>query len=245
MNKQLNKLSKSLGYQFKDSQLMELALTHRSCGNNNNERLEFLGDSILNFVIADALFQQFPKAKEGQMSRLRARLVKGVTLAELAREMDLGEYLRLGSGELKSGGFRRESILADAVEALIGAIYLDSGLEQCRNRILSWYQSRLQSLSLDDTQKDPKTRLQEFLQSRRAELPKYHLIKVEGEAHAQTFYIECEIAFLGQSTHGQGSSRRIAEQVSAEAGLVALGVEGVKLKKKGSGQPGIDQSGVE
>ena len=225
LNNPLKRLSRSLGYQFADDQLMELALTHRSCGNQNNERLEFLGDSILNFVIADALFQQFPKAKEGQLSRLRARLVKGVTLAELAREMDLGEYLRLGSGELKSGGFRRESILADAVEALIGAIYLDSDLEQCRVRILDWYQSRLAALSLDDTQKDPKTRLQEFLQSRRVELPKYNLIKVEGEAHAQTFYIECEIALLNEPTRGQGSSRRIAEQQSAEAGLKVLGVE--------------------
>ncbi len=225
MSNSLNRLCRALGYDFKDSQLAELALTHRSCGNRNNERLEFLGDSIVNFVIADALYQQFPGAKEGQLSRLRARLVKGVTLAELAREMDLGEYLRLGSGELKSGGFRRESILADAVEALIGAIYLDAGLDPCRERILDWYSSRLQSLSLEDTQKDPKTRLQEFLQSRRTELPRYHLIRVEGEAHSQTFYIECEVALLDQHTPGTGSSRRLAEQQAAAAALKALGVE--------------------
>lgn len=221
----LKKLARALGHQFNDGQLMEQALTHRSCGRQNNERLEFLGDSILNFVIADALYQQFPKAKEGQLSRLRARLVKGVTLAQLAREMELGDYLKLGTGELKSGGFNRDSILADVVEALIGAIYLDSNLEHCRERVLSWYQTRLQQLSLEDTQKDPKTRLQEFLQSRRVELPRYHLIKAEGEAHSQTFFIECEVALLDHCCKGQGSSRRLAEQKSAAAALKSLGVE--------------------
>ncbi|MEH6627328.1 MAG: ribonuclease III [Motiliproteus sp.] len=225
MSNPLKRLSRALGYQFQNEELMELALTHRSCGNRNNERLEFLGDSILNFVIADALYSQFPKAKEGQLSRLRARLVKGVTLSELAREMALGEYLRLGSGELKSGGFNRDSILADAVEALIGAIYLDGGEVQSRDRILAWYQSRLQSLSLEDTSKDPKTRLQEYLQSRRSELPKYQLLKVEGEAHTQTFYIECEVSLLPKATAGQGKSRRYAEQSAAESALKALGVE--------------------
>lgn len=136
-------LAKKLGYQFKDESMIELALTHRSHGKRNNERLEFLGDSILNFVIAEALYRRFPEAKEGQLSRLRAQLVKGETLAELAREMKLGDYLRLGSGELKSGGYRRDSILADSVEAIIGAIYLDSDMECCRPYILSWYQSRL------------------------------------------------------------------------------------------------------
>ena len=225
MTDPIEKLGKRLGYRFSDANLAELALTHRSCGANNNERLEFLGDSILNFVIADALFSRFPQAKEGQLSRLRARLVKGVTLAELAEEMQLKEFLRLGAGELKSGGFNRRSIQADAVEALIGAIYLDAGLEPCRERILDWYQSRLESLSLEDTQKDPKTRLQEFLQSRRSELPVYHLIKVEGEAHDQTFHIECEVALLEQRLAGQGRSRRIAEQQSAQQALVALGAE--------------------
>lgn len=224
MSDPIARLGKRLGYGFREESLVQLALTHRSCGAKNNERLEFLGDSILNFVIADALYERFPDAKEGQLSRLRARLVKGVTLAELAEEMQLKEFLRLGAGELKSGGFNRRSIQADAVEALIGAIYLDAGLEVCRERILTWYQSRLDSLSLEDTQKDPKTRLQEFLQSRRTELPVYHLIKVEGEAHDQTFYIECEVKLLDQRSQGQGRSRRIAEQQSAQAALAALGV---------------------
>ncbi|WP_421865641.1 ribonuclease III [Motiliproteus sp.] len=224
MSDPIPRLGKRLGYRFEDASLAQLALTHRSCGARNNERLEFLGDSILNFVIADDLFERFPDAKEGQLSRLRARLVKGVTLAELAEEMQLKEFLLLGAGELKSGGFNRRSIQADAVEALIGAIYLDAGLETCRERILTWYRSRLEGLSLEDTQKDPKTRLQEFLQSRRSELPVYHLIKVEGEAHDQTFHIECEVQLLSQRSQGQGRSRRIAEQQSAQAALDALGV---------------------
>lgn len=225
MSSPVSKLQRPLGYRYQDEALFELALTHRSCGSRNNERLEFLGDSILNFVIADALFRKFPDAKEGQLSRLRARLVKGVTLAEIAREMDLGEFLRLGSGELKSGGFRRDSILADAVEALIGAIYFDAGLEACRERILAWYQGRLDGLSLEDTQKDPKTRLQEWLQGRQAELPKYHLMRVEGEAHAQVFFIECEVSLLAERCAGQGRSRRIAEQQAAQAALKALETE--------------------
>ncbi|HEY5717594.1 MAG TPA: ribonuclease III [Motiliproteus sp.] len=225
MSNPIQRLGRILGHSFGDSSLAELALTHRSCGSRNNERLEFLGDSILNFVIADALFAQFPEAAEGQLSRLRARLVKGVTLAELAKEMELSEFLRLGAGELKSGGFNRKSILADALEALIGAIYLDAGMDAARARILAWFEVRLQGLTLDDTLKDPKTRLQEFLQARREELPKYHLISVEGEAHAQIFHIECEIATLSAPTPGAGKSRRVAEQNAASAALKALGAE--------------------
>lgn len=224
MTNNLRPLIKTLGYEFSEETSLELALTHRSCGSKNNERLEFLGDSLLNCMIAEALFQQFPKAKEGQLSRLRARLVKGVTLAEIAREKDLGDYLRLGGGELKSGGFNRDSILADAVEAIIGAIYLDSDFATCRERVLSWYRSRLDNLSLDDTHKDAKTRLQEFLQSRRSSLPVYNLTKVEGESHEQTFYIECEAEMLKSCTSGKGSSRRIAEQKAASAALKKLGV---------------------
>lgn len=220
----LRPLIKALGYDFVDQSFLGLALTHRSCGSKNNERLEFLGDSLLNCMIAEELFQQFPKAKEGQLSRLRARLVKGVTLAEIAREKNLGDYLRLGGGELKSGGFNRDSILADAVEAIIGAIYLDSNFETCRERVLSWYRSRLDDLSLDDTHKDAKTRLQEFLQSRGSSLPIYNLTKVEGESHEQTFYIECEADMLDSSTVGHGGSRRIAEQKAAAAALKKLGV---------------------
>ncbi|MCL6417150.1 ribonuclease III [Aestuariirhabdus sp. Z084] len=225
MKNRLEKLSRKLGYSFNDEQLALLALTHRSYASRNNERLEFLGDSIVNFTIAEALYDKFPQAKEGQLSRLRARLVKGKTLAELAREFELGDYLRLGSGELKSGGFRRESILADTVEALIGAIYLDRGMDACRDRVLDWYQSRLDSLSLDDTQKDPKTLLQELLQSRQAALPVYDVLDVEGEAHAQTFTVQCVVDLLSKKCVGIGSSRRGAEQQAARQVLRELGVD--------------------
>ncbi|MBZ9537929.1 ribonuclease III [Modicisalibacter tunisiensis] len=214
--------SRRIGHDFRDPALLELALTHRSYGGDNNERLEFLGDSIVNFVIGEALFQRFPQAREGQLSRLRARLVKGLTLAELAREFELGEQLRLGSGELKSGGFRRESILADAMEAVIGAIYLDAGMDAVKARILAWYGTRLESINLHDTQKDPKTRLQEFLQSRQSPLPRYEVVSVEGEAHAQTFTVECHVAMLDEHTLGVGSSRRHAEQQAAEQALHRL-----------------------
>src|SRR5690606_15387298 len=149
----------------------------------NNERLEFLGDAILNFVAGEALFERFPQAREGQLSRLRARLVKGETLAMLARGFGLGEYLRLGSGELKSGGYRRDSILADALEALIGAIYLDSGMDQARTRVLAWLANELETLTLVDTNKDPKTRLQEFPQSPGREPPQDAEVDVQGEPH--------------------------------------------------------------
>ncbi len=225
MSKSNRSLERRIGYNFTDEALLTLALTHRSVGANNNERLEFLGDSILNFVIAEDLYRRFPKAREGQLSRLRAQLVKGVTLAEIAKEFGLGDYLLLGSGELKSGGFRRESILADAVESIIGAIFNDTGFEASKERILFWYSSRLDSLSLQDTQKDPKTRLQEFLQSRQQALPKYDVVSVEGEAHEQTFYVECIIDMLKQKSAGSGSSRRIAEQKAARVALTALGLE--------------------
>lgn len=211
-----------LGYQFNDTSLCELALTHRSCGKRNNERLEFLGDSIVNFVIADDLYARFPTAKEGQLSRLRAQMVKGQTLAEIARELELGDFLRLGSGELKSGGFRRESILADALESLIGAIYLDSDLENVRGFILGWFETRLAALDIDEALKDSKTRLQEYLQSKRLPLPEYLLTKVEGEAHAQTFYISCKIEELAEPTYGVGNSRRQAEQEAAREALQAI-----------------------
>lgn len=225
MSPNLSRLERKLGYSFKDQGLMVLALTHRSFAGRNNERLEFLGDAILNFVAGEALFQRFPQAREGQLSRLRARLVKGETLAVLARGFELGEYLRLGSGELKSGGFRRESILADALEALIGAIYLDAGMDAARERVLDWLTGELDGLTLVDTNKDPKTRLQEFLQSRACELPRYEVVDVQGEPHCRTFMVECQVALLNEKTLGQGGSRRIAEQVAAAAALIALGVE--------------------
>ena len=225
MSQSLSRLERRLGHTFQNQELMLLALTHRSFAGRNNERLEFLGDAILNFVAGEALFERFPQAREGQLSRLRARLVKGETLAVLARGFELGEYLRLGSGELKSGGFRRESILADALEALIGAIYLDAGMDVARARVLDWLTNELDGLTLVDTNKDPKTRLQEFLQSRAVELPRYEVVDLQGEPHCRTFFVQCEIALLTDKTQGQGASRRIAEQVAAAAALVALGVE--------------------
>ena len=202
----LDELQRRLGYQFKSPERLVLALTHRSNGNQNNERLEFLGDSIVNMVIAEYLYLHVEKAREGQLSRLRARMVKGVTLAEIGREFELGKYLRLGSGELKSGGFRRQSILADAVESVIGAIYLDSDFYTCREQVLRWFDLRLKKLDLQDTQKDPKTRLQEYLQSRQYPLPRYEVISVDGEAHSQTFQVCCVLSSLDRKTSGVGSS---------------------------------------
>lgn len=227
MNSQpdLDELQRRIGYQFKQPERLLLALTHRSFGNQNNERLEFLGDSIVNMVIAEHLYQYFEKAREGQLSRLRARMVKGVTLAEIGREFKLGQYLRLGSGELKSGGFRRESILADAIESIIGAIYLDSDFYTCREQVLRWFEQRLKRLDIQDTQKDPKTRLQEYLQSRQFPLPNYDVISVDGQAHNQTFHVSCALPSLDRKTSGTGSSRRIAEQEAARNALKQLGVE--------------------
>lgn len=225
MTVSLSRLERQLGHTFKDQDLMILALTHRSFAGRNNERMEFLGDAILNFIAGEALFERFPEAREGQLSRLRSRLVKGETLAVLARGFELGEYLRLGSGELKSGGFRRESILADALEALIGAIYMDAGMEVARERVLAWLANEIAGLTLIDTNKDPKTRLQEYLQSRGLELPRYEVVDVRGEPHCRTFMVECQFNLLNEKTHGQGGSRRIAEQVAAASALIALGVE--------------------
>ncbi len=211
-----------LGCQFDNPRLFDLALTHRSYGAENNERLEFLGDSILGFVIGEALFQQFPGAREGELSRLRSLLVKGETLADIAFEFKLGECLNLGEGELKSGGFRRASILADAVEAIIGAVYLDQGIDAARSCIFRWYKERLQGLELEDNPKDPKTQLQEFLQARKAPLPEYDVIAVEGDAHAQQFTVVCRITLLNTPTEARASSRRAAEKLAAAAALKAL-----------------------
>ncbi|HHC7365328.1 TPA: ribonuclease III [Vibrio parahaemolyticus] len=222
MNSPIDKLERKLGYQFKDAGLINLALTHRSANSKHNERLEFLGDSILSFVIADDLYHRFPKVNEGDMSRMRATLVRGHTLAELGREFDLGDYLKLGPGELKSGGFRRDSILADAVEAIIGAIYLDSDIEKVRSIVLSWYNSRLEAIKPGVSQKDPKTRLQEFLQGRRKPLPVYTVTNIKGEAHNQEFTVECEVAGVNKPVIGKGTSRRKAEQAAAETALEQL-----------------------
>ncbi|HWQ95619.1 MAG TPA: ribonuclease III [Gammaproteobacteria bacterium] len=210
-----------LGYRFTDGTLLEAALTHRSAGSINNERMEFLGDAILNFIIAEEIYQRFPRAHEGELSRLRASLVKEETLAHLARDLELGQHLILGQGEQKSGGHRRASTLADALEALIGAVYLDGGFAACREMIVSLYRERLDAASPSTDLKDPKTRLQEYLQSRRLPPPLYNVLEISGEAHAQTFRMECFVQGR-ESTQGTGSSRRRAEQDAAEKMLTLL-----------------------
>ena len=218
-----NKLLTFLKYEFKSHQLLEQALTHRSADIINNERFEYLGDAILSFVIAEALFERFPQAKEGKLSRLRASLVKGVTLAEIGRELRLSEVLILGPGELKSGGFRRESILADTVEAILGAVYLDGGIEQVKNLILRLYDERLASIDIDEAIKDPKTRLQELLQSRKQPLPLYSVNEVKtSEQESPLFEASCQVGLLGKVVMAKGNSHRKAEQKSAERALTLL-----------------------
>jgi len=208
-------LSKNLGYNFNDLNLLKTALSHRSIGKNNNERLEFLGDSVIGYVIAEELYQRFGDESEGNLSRYRSLLVKGDTLASIARHFNVGQFLKLGGGELKSGGFRRASILADAMEAIIGAITLDSNIEQARVCILSWYKDRLDNIKTLDL-KDPKTRLQEALQARKFDLPQYKVISVNGKEHAQIFQVDCHIEELKLTITAEGSSRRSAEQKSAQ-----------------------------
>ena len=221
----INKLQMKLGYSFIHQDILHQALTHRSAGSKHNERLEFLGDSILNYVIANALYHRFPDIDEGGMSRMRATLVRGNTLAEIAREFFLGECLYLGPGEFKSGGFRRESILADAVEALIGGIFLDSCIQKVEQLILNWYKTRLDYIIPDDKQKDPKTRLQEYLQGLHLSLPIYLVIQICGDAHDQKFTVNCNFSGMSEQIIGIGSSRRKAEQEAAKQALIKLGLE--------------------
>ncbi len=217
MTAKLQRLLKPLGYRFKAPKLLRQALVHRSHGSPHNERLEFLGDSVLSLAISTHLFHAYPNLTEGELSRVRAHLVKESTLAEIAQSLGLGDHLLLGEGELKSGGFRRPSILADALEALFGAIYLDGGLEAARTVVETLYAGHLASLDPKHLSKDPKTQLQEYLQARRLPLPKYVLVATEGEAHAQHFKVECVIAALDLRAVGEGSSRRRAEQEAARA----------------------------
>lgn len=219
----LKRIQQRLGYEFKDPRLLEKALTHRSVGADNNERLEFLGDAILNCTIAQALYTQFPQAREGDLSRFRAALVRGDTLAEVAREFDLGPWLKLGAGELKSGGHTRSSILADSVEALIGAISLDADMAAAQDRVMAWWQSRLESMDPELVLKDPKTRLQEFQQGQGQALPRYEVTAVDGEAHNQTFTVSCTVAQLETAVVASASSRRHAEQSAARKTLRQLG----------------------
>jgi ribonuclease-3 len=215
-------LCKKLGLSFNNPALFAMALTHRSAGANNNERLEFLGDSILGFVIAQKLYELFPNAPEGVLSRLRASLVNEDSLAGLARKHQLGDYLRLGSGELKSGGFRRDSILSDALEAIMGALFIDQGIKACQQWIEQIFAEKLQSLSLDNWQKDPKTQLQELMQSRKLDLPDYVLQTMSGLAHEQTFKVKCTVSLIEESCIGVGVSRKKAEQAAAEQMLELL-----------------------
>jgi ribonuclease III len=215
-------LPQKLQYEFKQPEFLKTALTHRSKGGEHNERLEFLGDAVVNFIIAEILYQQFPKATEGELSRWRATLVNRETLAELAKEFELGKYLFLGPGELRSGGHERQSILSCAMEAIIGAVYLDGGFDAARKKILDWYAVLLQSLSSAASHKDPKTLLQENLQGRRLSLPVYKVESVTGEAHKQKFTVSCNIADLEKITLGDGTSRRRAEQNAAKKMLILL-----------------------
>lgn len=209
-----------LGHAFADPALLDRALTHRSAGAANNERLEFLGDALLNLFVAELVYERLPRADEGEMTRRRAALVNGGALAEIARGEDLGERLNLGPGELKSGGFRRDSILADAFEALLAAIYLDAGWQACRDVVRRLFAPRLDAGA--HTPKDAKTRLQELLQARNHALPVYELVATGGEEHARVFDVACRIDEFGIVTAGSGSSRRAAEQVAAERALAEL-----------------------
>ncbi|PKO56201.1 MAG: ribonuclease III [Betaproteobacteria bacterium HGW-Betaproteobacteria-21] len=222
MSVSLDRLQQQLGHVFTDPDLLQQALTHRSFGFPNNERLEFLGDSVLNCVISIALFDRFADLREGELSRVRASLVRQEALHRLALELQLGECLRLGEGELRSGGFRRPSILADALEALFAAVFLDAGFPAAKNVIESLYLPLIAEINPATPSKDPKTALQEWLQGRKIALPTYTMVQVLGEAHAQEFEVSCEVPKFSLRTVGRGSSRRAAEQQSAELALAKL-----------------------
>lgn len=210
-----NRLTAKIGYKFSNKELLNQAVTHRSAKGKHNERLEYLGDSILGFVIAEALYLQFPKHAEGDLTRMRSNIVKGVTLAKLAKAFDIGQYLVLGPGESKSGGHKRESILEDAIEAIIGAVYLDSDIDTCKQLILSWFSEHLAKIK-PDIDKDPKTRLQEYLQAKKIPLPLYEVIHIHGQAHEQTFTVTCTTEIIKNVVKTKAASRRKAEQAAAQ-----------------------------
>jgi ribonuclease III len=218
----LDHIVRHVEYSFKNIALLTQALTHRSFAANNNERLEFLGDGALNFIIANQLYQRFSKLPEGDLSRLRAQLVKESTLSEIAFSLNIGDALKLGEGELKSAGWRRPSILADALEAMIGAVYLDGGYVAAEALVLKLYEEKLSNIDPKIIDKDAKSQLQEYLQGKKMDLPDYNVVSIEGEAHAQTFKIECVIAKLNISTVGDGTSRRVAEQQAAQLALAHI-----------------------
>lgn len=221
-------LAQKLGLQFVDVKRLRSALTHRSAGGINNERLEFLGDAVVGFVIAEALYHRFPEADEGVLSRLRAALVNQTSLAQIARSLDLGDYLILGTGELRSGGFRRDSILSDAFEAIVGAVFTDQGYHVCRELVLRLFATSFERLTVADWKKDPKTQLQELMQAKGLDLPEYHLLSLTGRPHDQSFVVECRIAMPSAPTTGTGSSRKRAEQQAAQQMLRQL-AEGTKV----------------
>ena len=216
MNADPRRLAQSLGHRFTREELLIQALTHRSVGSSNNERLEFLGDALIGFVIAEALWERFPKADEGTLSRMRASLVKRESLARLARDLKLGDSLRLGAGELRTGGHARDSILADALEAVLGAVYLDGGFERARAVVLELFAARLEQTDAERAGKDPKTRLQEWLQSYKRPLPEYLVLSIDGDQHDQTFIVSCQLQDADVTTRATGTSRRRAEQAAAE-----------------------------
>jgi ribonuclease III len=216
VSKAADVLCRRLAYTFNDPTLLIRALTHRSKGSDHNERLEFLGDSVLNLVISTELYDRFPRLAEGELTRLRASLVRQPTLASHARDLDMGQYVELGGGELKSGGYDRDSILADTLEAVIGAIFKDGGMDQAARVIRSLYQDNFARLNPDDVPKDPKTQLQEYLQKHSLPTPSYTVIDISGEPHNQNFVVECRVSGLSSPVTGAGSSRRAAEQQAAE-----------------------------
>ena len=215
----LDVLQTRIRYQFQQPALLQQALTHRSFSATNNERLEFLGDSVLNFIVAHQLFNRFPNLPEGDLSRLRAKLVKEASLAEIATQLQLGDALKLGEGELKSAGWRRPSILADALEAIFGAVYLDGGFGAAEQVVATLYQDKLTTIDPKSIDKDAKSQLQEYLQGKKMELPEYEVTTISGEAHAQTFTVRCTLHKLKITTTGVGTSRRVAEQQAAKLAM--------------------------
>jgi ribonuclease-3 len=215
-------VTEGFGHPFSDPELLRQALRHRSAGVPHNERMEFLGDALVNLIVAEALHRRWPKADEGALTRARASLVRESSLASIARGMGLGEMLELGTGELKSGGHRRDSILADALEAVVASIHLDAGFEACRERVLPWFEPLIDELPIGKVGKDAKTRLQEWLQARQSPRPEYHLVEASGEEHARTFRVSCRIAEPELVAEGEGSSLRSAEQAAATAILERL-----------------------
>jgi len=222
MTASLRKLENGIGYCFKDAGIARQALTHRSADRHNNERLEFLGDAILGFLIAEELSVRFPDAPEGELSRMRARLVNQQNLADIAAAVGIGELLILGPGELKSGGRQRASILADAMEAVLGALYQDGGLEACRDCVLRLFEGQFLTQISTELHKDAKTQLQETLQARGLPVPRYEVLAVEGTDHEQIFVVSCRVIPLQQATVGRGRNRRLAEQDAAAQALNAI-----------------------